>query len=377
MRFHLVSRSGAYFLVFLAASCSSSTGASVADGGRGDDAAQRGAYSSSSQDGSDGNGPTYGGTPSSTESSDAALSDGRARHDAGAGAADAETGSDSKDGAIRSHALPRDARGSGDAQAVDAEPTGDARARADSGTHADGAGVGEADARADGATEAALGIPVELGTAGDYVILAETGISSVSPSFITGDLGISPAAATYITGFSLTADSSNVFSTSAQVTGDVYAADYASPTPSNLTAAVGDMETAFTAAASRAADVTGLGAGSIGGMTLPAGVYRWGTGLLLATDVTLEGSATDVWVFQIAGDLTVSNGVQLVLAGGALPENVFWQVSGSATIGTTVQFAGTILCQTNIAMSTSASLTGLLLAQTAVTLDANTVVTSE
>jgi hypothetical protein len=222
----------------------------------------------------------------------------------------------------------------------------------------------------------AAGVPVDLRTAGQYVILAETGISTVSPSTITGNLGLSPAAATYITGFPLTPDTSNEFSTTPQVNGKVYAADYAVPTPINLTTAVNDMGTAFTAAAGRAPDVTGLGAGSIGGMTLPAGVYGWGTGLLMATNVTLTGSATDVWIFQIAKNLTVSDGAQLVLSGGALPQNVFWQVSGGATLGTTVQFEGTILCQTAISLDTGASITGRLLAQTATTLDANTVIVS-
>ncbi len=170
------------------------------------------------------------------------------------------------------------------------------------------------------------------------------------------------------------ADSTNVFSTSSQVIGKVYAADYAVPTPTNLTTAVGDMETAFTAAAARAPDVVNLGAGAIGGMTLPAGVYSWGTGLLIPTNVTLTGSATDVWIFQIAQDLTVGNGVEVSLTGGALAKNVFWQVSGSVSIGTTAQFEGIILCKTAIAMKTGASITGSLLAQTAATIDACTVV---
>ena len=72
--------------------------------------------------------------------------------------------------------------------------------------------------------------------------------------------------------------------------------------------------------------------------------------------------------------LTVSNGAHLVLSGGALPQNVFWQVSGNVSLGTTVQFDGTILCQTGITLGTGASITGRLLAQTAVTLDANTIV---
>lgn len=109
-------------------------------------------------------------------------------------------------------------------------------------------------------------------------------------------------------------------------------------------------------------------------MTLHAGVYKWATGLLMATDVTLSGSATDVWIFQIAKDLTASDGVEVVLAGGALPANIFWQVSGSVSLGTTATLNGTILCQTAITLKTGASIKGGLMAQTAVVLDANTVV---
>src|SRR4029077_4446294 len=122
-------------------------------------------------------------------------------------------------------------------------------------------------------------------------------------------------------------------------------ADYAPPTPSKMTTAIGDMELAFTDAAGRAPDVTELGAGNIGGMTLASGVYKWGTGLLIPTDVTLSGRATDVWVFEIARSLTVSNAVTVHLAGGALAKNVTWQVSGLADLGTTAHFEGSILCQ--------------------------------
>lgn len=216
--------------------------------------------------------------------------------------------------------------------------------------------------------------PVNLGTAGNYVILAETQISTVPTSAITGDVAISPAAATYITGFSLTADSTNTSATSPQITGTVYAADYTSPTPANLTTAVGDMDLAFTDAAGRAADVSELGAGNIGGMTLIPGVYKWGSGLLIPTDLHLSGSACDVWIFEIAQDLTVSNGVQVSLAGGAVAKNVFWQVSGSVSLGTTSHFEGVILSQTAINLATGSSINGRLLAQSAVTLDSSAVV---
>ena len=215
---------------------------------------------------------------------------------------------------------------------------------------------------------------VNLGMSGQYAILAMSGISTGPASAITGNIGVSPAAATYITGFSLMADSTNVFATSPQVTGHIFASDYAVPTPANLTTAIGDMQTAYTDAAGRAPNVTELGAGNIGGMTLSPGVYKWGTGLLIPTNVTLTGTATSVWIFQVAQDLTVSGATRIVLAGGAIPRNIFWQIAGSAEIGTTAQFEGSILSQTAITMRTGASITGRLLAQTAVSIQAATVV---
>ncbi len=149
--------------------------------------------------------------------------------------------------------------------------SGDASSK-DGGSLADGRGAPEAGGSQDAVGTSAAA--VDLGAAGNFVILAKSGISTVPTSAVTGDLGVSPAAATYITGFSLTADPTNVFATSPQVTGKVFASNYAPPTPSDLTTAVSDMQVAFTDAAGRPASVTELGAGSIGGLTLSPGVYR-------------------------------------------------------------------------------------------------------
>jgi hypothetical protein len=214
---------------------------------------------------------------------------------------------------------------------------------------------------------------VNLGTAGNFVILAKTGISTTGTTAITGNLGLSPSAATFITGFALIGDGSSGYTTSALVTGNVYASDYTSPTPSNLTTAVSDMETAYTDAAGRAADVTEYAAGNISGRTLYRGVYKWGTGVLINSDITISGDSTDVWIFQIAQDLTIANGVNITLSGGALAQNIVWQVAGQVAIGTTASVKGVILSQTQIALNTGAVLNGRALAQSAVTLDANTV----
>jgi hypothetical protein len=134
------------------------------------------------------------------------------------------------------------------------------------------------------------------------------------------------------------------------------------------------MQAAYTDAAGRSKpDFTELGAGNIGGMTLVPGLYKWGTGVKMPTDVTLSGGPDDVWIFQIAGNLNVSNGVAVHLAGGAQAKNVFWQVAGLATFGTTSHVEGIILSKTMIAMQTGASINGRLYAQTAVTLQMNAV----
>jgi hypothetical protein len=215
---------------------------------------------------------------------------------------------------------------------------------------------------------------VNLGTAGSFVILAKSGITNVPTSKITGNLGVSPVTEAAITGFALTKDGTGVFSTTPEVTGKVFASDDTVPTPNDLTVAIGAMETAFTDAAGRAPKATELGAGDIGSMTLSGGVYKWSSGLLIPTNVTLTGSSTDVWIFQIAQNLTVSSAVQVILTGGALPKNIFWQVAGAADLDTTSHLEGTILCQTGISLQTGASINGRLLAQTAVTISGSAII---
>ena len=213
---------------------------------------------------------------------------------------------------------------------------------------------------------------VNLGAAGNYVILAKTAINNSPTSNITGDLGLSPAATSYITGFSLT--NSTGYATSAQVTGKLYAADMVSPTPTNLTTAVNNMITAYNDAAGRPTpDFSELYTGNIGGKTLTEGLYKWTNTVTAPTNVVISGSSTDVWIFQVAGNLSVSSGVKFTLSGGAQAKNIFWQVAGTVTIGTTAQFKGVILSQTGITLATGATLNGRALAQTAVILDKNTV----
>jgi hypothetical protein len=218
------------------------------------------------------------------------------------------------------------------------------------------------------AAAAAGPAPVVLGTASTFAILSKTGVTDVPTSAITGDVGTSPISGAAI---GLTCP---------EVKGHIYAVDATGPAcalidPVSLTTAVGDMMTAYADAAGRVTpDFTELGGGNIDGLTLIPGLYKWGTTVSFPIVVTLSGGANDVWIFQIAQDLMVGNNAIVTLSGGAQARNVFWQVGGAATIGTTAQVAGTILSATQIAINTGAILNGRALAQTAVTLD-QTVVT--
>jgi hypothetical protein len=211
--------------------------------------------------------------------------------------------------------------------------------------------------------------PVNLGAAGNFAILAETGISTVGAS-VVGDIGVSPISGTAITGFGLIMDSTGQFATSSLVAGNVYAADYSYPTPSMMVTAISNMQTAYTDAAGMAPSNTELGAGDIGGMTLYPSVYAWSTGLTIPTSVTLDcqGNSSAVFIFQVAQTLSLSNNASVILSGGCQPQNIFWQVGTEATLGTTSVFEGTILAGTEIVVNNGAAVNGRLLAQSAVTL---------
>jgi Ice-binding-like len=220
-----------------------------------------------------------------------------------------------------------------------------------------------------GAAAANPETPVDLGSAGNFTVLSKSGVTDVFKTAIDGNVGTSP-----ITGAAIGL-------TCGEVNGIIYTVDAAGPLPcsvtdpTRLTAAVGDMEAAYNDAAGRTLpDAINLGAGEIGGLTLTPGLYKWSSNVSISNDLTLAGGPDDVWIFQIAGTLQEASAKNVTLTGGAQAKNVFWQSAGAVTIGTTAHFEGTILSKTMVAMKTKASINGRLLAQTAVTLQMNTLV---
>ncbi|KAF9063314.1 ice-binding protein [Rhodocollybia butyracea] len=217
--------------------------------------------------------------------------------------------------------------------------------------------------------------PINLGTAANFAILSQTGVSTVPPSVITGNVGVSPIAANSLTGFTLTLAPSGEFSTSTQVKGDLFAASYAPPTPATLTTAIANMQTAFTSANGLVnPGFTNLANGALGGLVLTPALYKWTSAVTInAAGVTFTGTSADVFVLQIAGTLNFAAGARVTLVGGVLASNIFWVVSGSVTAAPGAHIEGVILGKTAVTLQTGTTMNGRILSQTFVALQSATV----
>ncbi|GEM_PF-2177456 len=202
---------------------------------------------------------------------------------------------------------------------------------------------------------AASPVPLNLGLAWKYVILAGSGITNSRMSTIIGDVAISPAGRASIVGLGTD-----------EVTGKVYAADdFTSGVKENLAQAKSDLAAAMSDAVSRTADTIPL-SGNIGGQTLAPGLYASTGDLELSSgDLTLDGKGDPnaIWIFKISGSFKTTIGRTIALTGGAQAQNIYWQVSGSATIGSGAIFRGILMAEQSIDIGAVARLDGRALAK--------------
>ncbi len=188
---------------------------------------------------------------------------------------------------------------------------------------------------------------VPLAGASNFAILAGSAITSTGATSVTGDLGLSPGSS--VGGFP-----------PGILNGTKYINDpIATQAKLDLTAAYID------AAGRTSTDIVTL-SGNIGGLTLTPGLYKSTSSLAISSgDLTFDakGNANAVFIIQIASSLTTTSGRKVILSGGALASNIFWQVGSSATFGTTSVFKGTVLAMQSITFNTGAKLDGRGLAR--------------
>lgn len=200
---------------------------------------------------------------------------------------------------------------------------------------------------------------VALTGASNFAILAGSSVTNTGATNITGDLGLSPG--TSVGGFP------PGILTGTQHINDVLA----NQAKLDLTAAYND------AAGRTCTDIVTL-SGNIGGLTLTPGLYKSTSSLAISSgDLTFNamGNPAAVFIIQIASTLTTTSGRKVLLSGGALASNVFWQVGSSATFGTTSIFKGNLLVMQSITLNNGASINGRALTRTGgVTMSGNTIV---
>ncbi len=194
--------------------------------------------------------------------------------------------------------------------------------------------------------------PISLRTAEAFAMLAHTGITSVPASQITGKVGVRPG---------LRAD---LKITPEEIAGGVvetYATDDKDTAASSLvTTAKIDLINAYNEAETRQpdADKIDLFGGALGNKILPAGVYKWNSRVTIPNDLTLEGTDTDVFIFEVAGDLRIGSDVTIKLSGGAQAKNVYWQVGDNFLVKAKSTMVGTVMAQGTVEMRDSSKLDG-------------------
>jgi hypothetical protein len=202
----------------------------------------------------------------------------------------------------------------------------------------------------------AAAVPVPLGTAASFVVLAGAGITNTGPTALHGDIGTFPT--TSISG-----------PNAPTVSGTNHGGDAVTQRAKT------DLVTAYNAAAGEGP--TSPITDDLTGKRLTRGVYNSASSIGLTGALTLdaEGDANAVFVFQAGSTLTTGSGSQVNLLNGARSCNVFWKVGSSATLGTNSKLVGTVLALQSITLTTGAQVVGRALARNgAVTLDTNTII---
>lgn len=211
---------------------------------------------------------------------------------------------------------------------------------------------------------------IDLGKAGHFVILAKTSVKNSSTSRITGLIGEGYVAIS-------TQREKDVFKPTLQTTSGqvlVLQSGKSDTTSPDVIEAIEDMMLAYNdVSMQNGDDSTSHKNKSFYNTVLVPGVHEWSDSLHVASDVTLSGSADDVWLIKVGKNLSIGENTVFTLTNGARADNLFWYVEGGVTIGKNAHFEGIILSMNEIRLEKGAKLNGRMFSQKSITLDDNTV----
>lgn len=226
---------------------------------------------------------------------------------------------------------------------------------------------------------------IDLGTAGEYVVLAKDDINHKSESRITGRTGEGSKAEESDEMRSdrsdrMEKDRAYADSVRQQTSDDVLVLesnesqrDTTAPEP-DLSQALEDMMSAFDDASMQSAEESKIyDDENFQTAELTPGVHEWNNSVDIESDVTLSGGEDDVWLIKVTDNLTVNENTMFTLSSDVRSENVFWYVEGEVSIGENAHFEGIILSMEDITLEKGATLNGRMYSQSSITLDDNTI----
>ncbi|MFI0607419.1 MAG: ice-binding family protein [Anaerolineae bacterium] len=198
---------------------------------------------------------------------------------------------------------------------------------------------------AEGPTPTVLASPdataPDLASARSFGVLGGSTVTNTGVTTVTGDVGVSPGPS--VTGFP----------PGIVVNGMIHQND------ATAIQAHTDADLAYDDLVNQTCD-TDLSGQDLGGMTLTPGSYCFSTSAQLTGILTLDAQSNPaaIFLFQIGTTLTTATGASVVMTNGGLACKVYWQVGSSATLGTGTAFAGNLLADQSITMTTNSSLSG-------------------
>lgn len=194
-----------------------------------------------------------------------------------------------------------------------------------------------------GAAPLSIATAPGLGVAESFAVLGASTVTNTGNSTLRGDLGLSPG--TVVSGFP---------------PGIIVVPGVSHVTDAVAAQAQSDATTAYNNLASQACDFGPFGPTDLAGQTLLPGVYCYSSSLENTGTLTLNGLATDVWVFRIGTTLNTGSSSSVVGSGSKC--NIFWQVGSSASLDTTTTFKGTIIADQSVSMNNGVTLDGRAMA---------------
>jgi len=211
---------------------------------------------------------------------------------------------------------------------------------------------------------------IELGKAGQFVMLAKSDIHNESGSDITGQTGDGS--------LSEKKNKETAFADSVKQTRTdhvaVWQRNQDDTTSTEVSEAMEDMMSAYSdASMQNGDDSSGVENERFQSSVLTPGVHQWNDSLHIESEITLSGNENDVWVFKIGDNLTVHENTVITLTDGAHAENIFWFVEGEVTVGENAQFEGIILSMNDITLEKGAKINGRMFSQASITLNDNTI----